>query len=238
MSGDEGEAQASAPGAPRGLGRRGLALGLLLLGTPLLALVSPWTEALGATTGVVCVWLAARSDFWTWPVGIANNLLYLVVFWESRLYADSLLQVVYVAISIYGIWRWRSGRGEAAVRPVERARRGERVLVALAVILLTVVFALVLTHWSDSDVPWADGLTTAMSLGAQWLMSRRMLENWKVWIAADLIYVPLYLYKGLQVTAGLYAVFLAICISGLIEWRRELVAREAGRSDAIGERAR
>lgn len=212
--------------------RRTLALVLLLAGTPLLALVSPWTEALGATTGVVCVWLAARSDFWTWPVGIANNLLYLVVFWQSRLYADALLQVVYVAISLYGIWRWRSGRGEAAVRPVERATGAEKGVVFALVGALAIAFALGLARWSDSDVPWADGLTTALSLGAQWLMSRRMLENWWVWIVADLIYVPLYLYKGLHVTAGLYAVFLLLCISGLVEWRRELETRRAAEGAA------
>lgn len=210
--------------------RRTLALLLLLAGTPLLALVSPWTEALGATTGVVCVWLAARSDFWTWPIGIANNLLYLVVFWRSRLYADALLQIVYVAISLYGIWRWRTGRGEAAVRPVERASAVEKGVVFVVVGVLAVAFALGLARWSDSDVPWADGLTTAMSLGAQWLMSRRMLENWWVWIAADLIYVPLYLYKGLNVTAGLYAVFLLLCVSGLIEWRREIETRRAAQA--------
>jgi len=213
--------------------RRTLALALLLVGTPLVALFAPWTEALGATTGVVCVWLAARSDFWTWPVGIANNLLYLVVFWQSRIYADSLLQLVYVAISLYGIWRWRSGRGEASVRPVERVGAVEKWAVTAVVAALAVTFALVLARWSDSDVPWADGLTTAMSLGAQWLMSRRMLENWWVWIAADVVYVPLYLYKGLQVTAGLYAVFLLLCISGLIEWRRELETRRAAAAAVV-----
>lgn len=98
---------------------------------------------------------------------------------------------------------------------------------------LAVVFALLLARWSDSDVPWADGLTTALSLGAQWLMSRRMLENWWVWIVADVIYVPLYLYKGLQVTAGLYAVFLLLCISGLIEWRREIEARGTAATTAV-----
>jgi len=137
------------------------------------------------------------------------------------------LQLVYVAISIYGIWRWRSGRGEAAVRPVERTSRAEALWVAAAVAVATIAFVGLLTRYSDSDVPAADALTTAMSLGAQWLMSRRLLENWYVWIAADLIYVPLYLYKGLHVTAALYALFLALCLSGLAGWRRELAARRS-----------
>ena len=107
-------------------------LAVLLAGTAALALLSPWSEALGATTGALCVWLAARSDPWTWPLGIANNLLYLVIFWGSRLYADALLQLVYAAISVYGIWRWRGGASGAAVRPVERASRAELAAVAAA----------------------------------------------------------------------------------------------------------
>jgi nicotinamide mononucleotide transporter len=205
--------------------RRRVAVVSLVAGTAALALVSPWTEALGAATGAVCVWLAAVSDPWTWPIGIANNLLYLVVFWHSRLYADALLQLVYVGISIYGIWRWRGGGGR--VRPVERGSRTELGLVALAVAAAAVGLWRLLAAATDSDVPAWDGLTTATSLGAQWLMSRRVLENWWVWIAVDLVYVPLYVYKGLFVTAGLYALFLALCVLGLRDWRRELdAARE------------
>ncbi len=210
-------------------GRDRLALSLLLLtaGTYALTWVSPWTEALGATTGALCVWLAARSDPWTWPLGIANNLLYLVVFWRSRLYADALLQLVYVAISLYGIWRWRSGRGAARVRPVERAGAAELALVGGAAAALAALLYSTLARHTDSDVPALDAITTATSLAAQWLMSRRLLENWWVWIAVDLVYVPLYVYKGLHVTAVLYGVFLLLCISGLAGWRRELEAARA-----------
>ncbi|HEX9800456.1 MAG TPA: nicotinamide riboside transporter PnuC [Thermoanaerobaculia bacterium] len=208
--------------------RRRLALATIAAGTAALALVSPWTEALGASTGAVCVWLAAVSDPWTWPIGIANNLLYLVVFWRSRLYADALLQLVYVGISIYGIWRWRGGGG-GRVRPVGRGSRGELTIVACAVAVAAVALWRLLAAVTDSDVPAWDGLTTAMSLGAQWLMSRRVLENWWLWIAVDLVYVPLYLYKGLLVTAGLYALFLALCGLGLRDWNRELAAGADGR---------
>ena len=201
---------------------------LLAVGTVALARVSPWSEALGATTGALCVWLAARSDFWTWPLGIANNLLYLAVFWGSRLYADALLQLVYAAISVYGIWRWRAGRGAAAVRPVERASARELGLVALAALVGAAGLGLVLTGHTDSDVPWADAATTAVSLAAQWLMSRRMIENWYLWIAVDVVYVPLYVYKGLHVTAGLYFVFLLLCLVGLRHWRGELAAARDG----------
>jgi len=211
--------------AERTRARRLVSLAILLAGTALLALVSPWTEALGASTGAVCVWLAAVSDPWTWPIGIANNLLYLVVFWGSGLYADAGLQLVYAAISVYGIARWRSGRGAAPVRPVTRGGAVELGATAAAVVAAGFGLWLLLDRATDSQVPAWDGTTTAMSLGAQWLMSRRVLENWWLWIAVDLVYVPLYLWKGLQVTAGLYAVFLLLCLLGLADWRRELAHR-------------
>lgn len=187
--------------------------------------MSPWLEAVGASAGAVCVWLAAVSDAWTWPIGIGNNLLYLVVFWRSKLYADALLQLVYVGISLYGIWRWRGGGGR--VRPVERGRPLELALVATAVAASTLVLWRVLAGATDSDVPGWDALTTSMSLGAQWLMSRRILENWHLWIAVDVVYVPLFVYKELYVTAGLYAFFMALCLLGLRDWRRELAASAA-----------
>jgi nicotinamide mononucleotide transporter len=211
--------------SPRGR-RRALALAAVALGSLALAAVSPWTEAVGAATGAVCVWLAAVSDPWTWPIGIANNLLYLVVFWRAKLYADALLQLVYVAISLYGIWRWRGG-GDA-VRPVERGGRLELGLTAAAVGVAALALWRILGTATDSDVPQWDAVTTAASLGAQWLMSRRVIENWWLWIAVDLVYVPLYVYKQLHVTAGLYALFLALCVLGLRDWRRELAATGRG----------
>jgi nicotinamide mononucleotide transporter len=110
------------------------------------------------------------------------------------------------------------------VRPVERASGRELALVGAAVALATVVLGVVLDRMTDSDVPWADAATTAVSLGAQWLMSRRLIENWWLWVAVDLVYVPLYVYKSLYVTAGLYALFLALCVVGLRHWRAELRA--------------
>ncbi|KAB2953126.1 MAG: nicotinamide mononucleotide transporter, partial [Thermoanaerobaculia bacterium] len=155
--------------AERVRARRLLAIAVLVAGTALLAPLSPWTEALGAATGAVCVWLAAVSDPWTWPIGIANNLLYLVVFWRSGLYADAGLQLVYAAISVYGIARWRSGRGASPVRPVTRGGALELGATAAAVVAVALGLWLLLERATDSQVPAWDGVTTAMSLGAQWL---------------------------------------------------------------------
>lgn len=186
----------------------------------------PWTEAVGVSTGAVCVWLAAVSDPWTWPIGIANNLFYVVIFWRVGLYGEVALQLVFASIAVYGIWRWR-GRRAGEVRPVVRGSRGELALVGAVIVVLGVVFWRILAGATDSTVPGWDGSTTAVSLAAQWLMSRRVIENWWLWIAVDVVYVPLYAYKGLLSTAALYAVYMALCVLGLRDWRRELEAQRA-----------
>ncbi len=208
------------PGGPAW--RWTLLLGGSALATLVLLRFTSATEALGATTGALCVWLAAESDPWTWPIGIANNVFFLVLFWRSGLFADALLQVVYIVVSLYGMWRWRAGRGAARVRPVARTPRAEALWVLAASLAGTAALGWYLDHHTPSTVPWGDALTTVLSLAAQWLMSRRFLENWWVWIAADVLYVPLYLAKGLTVTAVLYGIFLLMCIAGLRGWLGEL----------------
>ncbi len=208
--------------------RRLLAVAVVAFGSPILALWFPVLEAVGSATGAACVWLAAVSDPWTWPIGIANNLLYLVVFWHAGLYADALLQLVFAAISVYGIWRWRAGAGGGApLRPISRGGRLELGITLFAIAAAGLALHALLDRATDSTVPGWDGATTAVSLGAQWLLSRRVIENWWLWIAVDLVYVPLYVYKGLIATAGLYAVYLVLCVVGLVDWRREMRAVEA-----------
>ncbi|MFN7943654.1 MAG: nicotinamide riboside transporter PnuC [Thermoanaerobaculia bacterium] len=181
-----------------------------------------WLEILGFATGVACVWLLVRENVWNWPVGIANNLFYLVVFYRSGLYADSGLQVGYVALSIYGWWHWlRGGAGHSRLA-VGRIGIREALAVAGATTLATAGLAALLARFTPSTVPLSDALTTALSLAAQYLQARKFLENWWVWIAADVVYIGLYLYKDLALTALLYAVFLALCVAGLRRWRRRV----------------
>lgn len=211
--------------------RRLLAVAVVVFGSPILALWFPVLEAVGSATGAACVWLAAVSDPWTWPIGIANNLLYLVVFWRAGLYADALLQLVFAAISVYGIWRWRAGAGGGApLRPITRGSRLELGVVLVAIVATGFALHALLDRATDSTVPGWDGATTAVSLGAQWLLSRRVIETWWLWIGVDLVYVPLYVHKGLIATAGLYAVYLLLCVVGLVDWRREMRGTAAVRS--------
>lgn len=187
--------------------------------------ISSWQEAIGAGTGAVCVWMAARSDPWTWPVSIANNLLYLAIFWEAHLFAESLLQLVFLASALYGIWRWRNPRADAAVRPVARTPLREFVWVAVGGLAGVAFIHWLLVTRSSSTTPIPDSVATALSLCGQWLLSRRLFETWWFWIAANLVSIPLYLYKGLAATALLYSIFLVLCFLGVRDWKREMAAQ-------------
>lgn len=179
-----------------------------------------WTEWAGFLTGALSVVLVVRRDTLNFPVGMANNAFYFVLFLDSGLYADAGLQVVFFALAVQGWWLWLhggTGRTRLEIRPLDR-----RTAAAMAVggVLTTALLTSLLATWTDSTVPFWDALTAALSLGAQWLLNRKHTANWWVWVVADLIYIALYLYKDLKLTALLYAVFLALCVLGLRRWQR------------------
>ena len=179
-------------------------------------------EVVGFVTGVGCVWLAARENVWNWPVAIVNAVSYVIVFFGAKLYADCGLQMVYVAISIYCWWSWLHGGHDRSELPVTRVRPRTIPLLALVTAAATAALVLLLLRFTDSTVPFWDGLTTAMSLTAQYMLARKIVENWWLWMAADIIYVALYIYKTLYLTAALYAIFFALCVVGIRRWRKLL----------------
>ncbi|WP_432544529.1 nicotinamide riboside transporter PnuC [Kineococcus sp. SYSU DK002] len=181
-----------------------------------------WAEVLGFVTGAVCVWFVARQNVWNWPLGIANNLLWIVLFASVGLYADSGLQVVYVVLAVWGWYQWLRGGDSRSGLVVTRttARQWRGLLVAGAVGGAGLV--LYLDHFTGSTVPLADAATTTLSLLATWGQCRKKVESWWLWITADVVYVPLYLHKGLTLTAVLYVGFLVLCVKGLLAWRRDL----------------
>jgi len=190
--------------------------------------VFPLTELLGFLTGVINVWLLTRRNVWNWPFGLSNNALYIAVFLSSGLYGDAALQVLYRVLGIYGwIHWWRSARGNAESRAVAVTKT---TLATWQWLIPTTIAGALILSWfldrfTDSTVPVWDSATTSISLAATFGQARKLLESWWLWILADLIYIPLYIYKGLWLTAGLYLIFFAICIVGLREWRTALFNR-------------
>lgn len=181
-----------------------------------------WMEVFGFLTGAACVALLVRENIWNWPVGIANNLVFIALFYRAGLYADVGLQAFYVAISIYGWWSWLHGGMDHGALTVSRVRPAAAVLLAFAVAATTAALAWLLRHYTNSTVPVLDSLITALSLAAQFMMTRKWLENWLVWIAANCLSIGLLIYKGLYVTSSLYLVYQVLCILGWVAWRRAL----------------
>lgn len=181
-------------------------------------------EVAAFLTGVASVWLAARQDVWNWPVGIVNVALYAILFWQVRLYADAGLQLVYLVLALYGWWAWLYGG--AAHTPLHVRRVPPKLL--LVTVAVGAAFAaglgLALRRYTDAAVPLLDSALTGGSLVAQFLMTRKYLESWPIWVVLDVVYVGLFISRELYLTAALYAVFTALALYAWREWRQSLGA--------------
>lgn len=168
---------------------------------------------------IITVVLNIKQIHWAWLFSILSSALYGLVFFDAKLYGDSGLQVVFILVSVWGWNQWlRNGENQESL-VVTRLLTSQRVLAMFAWIVIFVVLYLLLRLATDTDVPVADGFLTAGSLLGQLLLSRKKLENWYVWIVVDVLYVGLYLYKGLMLTALLYAIFVILAIAGARAWR-------------------
>ncbi|MCC2548429.1 nicotinamide riboside transporter PnuC [Hymenobacter sp. BT175] len=198
-----------------------------------------WTAAAGNTplewvavvTGFACVWLVARESLWNFPVAIISCALYIFVYFGKQLYADCGLQGFFILISLYGWYEWQYGGARNTTLVVTRTRPGEWLLVGVGIALFTALFGYYLRYNTDAALPYWDSFTTAGSLAAQYLLVRKRLENWLLWIMVDIIYVPILWYKQLYPTCGLYAVYLVLAVYGYVEWRR---AERAAVQAAVG----
>lgn len=178
-------------------------------------------EIFGIITGFTCVWLAARNNIWNFPVQIISVFLYMVVFYEAKLYADMGLQVYFLGMAIYGWYFWinRSEDNEQ-LKPVRKVTRSV-MLTGLAVVLaFTVLFGTFLERNTDAFYPYLDSLCAGGSLLGAFLLSRRILENWLVWLVVDVVYLYLYLSKELYLTTLLYGAYLIVAVFGYREWKK------------------
>jgi nicotinamide mononucleotide transporter len=179
-----------------------------------------WIEIAGVAFALASVVLTVRQHIACWPTGIVNALLFMVMFWGAKLYADVVLQLVYVVLSIYGWWYWLSPTDTGHV-PITRVRPVEAGALALVWALVTVTWGTALSRYTDAALPYWDSCTVAMSLVAQWLLSRKILENWIVWITADVLMVGIYYAKELYLTSALYLLFTGLATAGLVQWWRK-----------------
>ena len=193
--------------------------------------MSAW-EIMGTVLGVIGVWLMIRQNIWGWPVGLVQVAVYAWVFFDAKLYSDTILQAAFFLIQAYGWWHWlrgvknRAASGEAAL-PVTRLS-GKAIAGWIAVgAVLTAVWGLFMHRTTDAALPWWDAFILVFSLIAQWLQARKNIENWPAWVVVNTVAIGVYWAKDLRLTSGLYLIFWVMALWGWRAWQRTMQEEKA-----------
>lgn len=184
-------------------------------------------EWIATASGFVCVLLLVQRSIWNYPFAILSVSLFAILFREEKLYSDALLHIFFIFTNLFGLWSWSRSRAQAGEVVVERLSPIEQVGVLAGVIGLTLGWGAIMASQTDAAYPYIDGAIGMLSVGAQILLAMRKLENWFLWIAVDLIAIPLFLAKGLYPTAGLYVLYLGLSVWGLLDWNRSMQRQES-----------
>lgn len=186
-----------------------------------------WIEITGSIAGFIYIFFEIKASKWMWPVGLLTAVFYVLVFYTSKFYADMSLQFYYIGVSIYG-WYWWIYKGKKG-KTLEVSRLSKTLFykLILASLLIFILIAYVLTNYTDSPLPYWDALTTALSIVATWMLARKIIEQWWLWVFIDFVSMGLYLYKGLYPTSILFVIYTALAIVGYYKWKKMMPVTEA-----------
>lgn len=184
-------------------------------------------QIVGVALGLLYLWLEYKANIWLWVVGLIMPVVHGALYFQSGLYADFSMQLYYIAAGIYGLIVWKKGlkkdKGKSELRISYTPLAVWVAIVGVYAILHCAIY-LFLVNFTDSSVPFWDSLTTALCIVAYWMLSRKYVEQWLVWLAVDLISFGLYIYKDIPLTAGLYALYSALAVAGYLRWRKAVEA--------------
>lgn len=179
-------------------------------------------ELIAVVVTLAAVYLTARQVIWCWPLAMVSVTLYAVVFYDARLYADMGLQAIYFALAIYGWWAWLHGGDDHSELRVSLASWPVRIGLLIFGAIAGAALGMALHRFTNASLPFMDSSLSSFSIIGQWMQTRKILEAWLLWIAVDVFYVGMFVFKGLYLTAGLYTVFLYLAAVGFISWRRSM----------------
>lgn len=180
-------------------------------------------EVLAVSFSLISVLLTIKENIWLWVTGILGVIFYALVFWQERFYAQTGLQFFFIGLQVYGWYKWRRGGDEKKPLRISSSPARLNVLLLLVAMCGTGLMAFLLARLTaDASLPLWDALITVLSLIAQWMLARKFLENWLVWITVDLVSVSVYFRQGLKASALLYTIFLILAILGFREWKKTL----------------
>jgi len=193
-------------------------------------IIKNYVELIGAVTGLIYLYYSVKQNIWLWPVGIVTSTFYIIVFFDSQLYADMSLNIYYLLISIYGWYHWLIRRDNAHHDSIKISTLSLKDWIAylVSVSFLSIIFAWILIHipqkigFKPSSVPYWDAFLTAGSIIATWMLARKVLEQWLWWIVIDAISVGIFFYKGLYFTVVLFVINTIVAIIGYLKWKKDL----------------
>jgi nicotinamide mononucleotide transporter len=183
-------------------------------------------QIVGAVLGLLYLWLEYRANIWLWVVNAIMPIVHGYLYLRSGIYAHAAMQLYYVLAGIYSFCVWKFGAGRAK-REVDIQHTPTSWIAPLVAVyaVLHVAMYFVLSEFTDSRVPFFDSMSTALCIVAMWMLSRKLVEQWLVWLVVDMISVGLYLYKGIPITAMLYTLYCALAIAGYMRWRRQVLIK-------------
>lgn len=182
-----------------------------------------WIELLGSALSIIYLYLSIKQKVSLWIFGFLCSLLYVVVFFQSKFYADMSLQFYYLGVSVFGWISWKAGKPENRKElPVKRTTPLSGAIILVIALVLYFLYYFILSEYTDSPLPKADAFTTALSIVATWMLARKMIEHWWLWIIVDSVSAGLYFYKALYPTAILFVIYTIMAIIGYQQWKKSL----------------
>lgn len=178
-------------------------------------------------SGILCVYLQTREKILAWPFGIVSVTISVYIFADSGLYSDVILHLVYVVLNIYGWWNWHNRRqSESTHAPILLLSRQGWFIWPITIVIGTGILGSLMGYYTDASVPYFDAFTTVGSLVAQYLLAKKVLQNWALWILVDVVAINVYIYKGIYIIAFLFFVYLLLCIKGHFDWKKQYRLQE------------
>lgn len=179
-------------------------------------------EIIATLSGIACVYLQTREKILAWPFGILSVVLAAIVYYENRLFSDVMLHVIYIGLNAYGWWNWAHRGTEQSAAPILTLSLRSWLIWSGVILIGSYVLGSTMGYFARADLPYMDAFTTTGSLVAQYLMARKILQNWIIWIVVDIVAINVYIYKELYLFSFLFAVYLILCIKGYIDWRKSM----------------
>lgn len=184
-------------------------------------------ELIAVIVTAISIWLATKQNIWYYPTGLVSLAMYTWLFYAAKLYAESLLQIVWLALMLYGWYEWLHGGANRTELPVTRTPRWGWAAAIVAGVAGTAIVIALQVRYTDNPAPYVDSSITVWSMIAQWFTARKWIESWILWIVVNTLAVPLYISRDYRLTAVLYTVLWFLAIAGYVKWRRTLVAASA-----------